>query len=433
MGMWNAAPDKDSGTAMYFVKPLQVLQDLIDVAKSYKAGSVGYFTSASIASLQTAITAAETALDNNNYSTAELQAAIDALETVQPEEGKFYVIKSATTDGRSGKKIYVNNNGGMNFEDATTMAHVFQFVDAGDNTFYLKSVERGTYLSTNKAHNGGQQQAKALTIEDAKALAIANMGRENVVSLIPAGGAMIHAQEANSSVVAWNNTDNTGASAWIIEEVSLDDIAHTVTISASAQWSTLVLGYNATIPAGVKAYAVTATGASYATLTEVTGTIPAGVAVLLNAEGIAEDTEYGFKYAESVTAVEGNLLVGTTLNANIEDANAYVLSMPTIDEVVQPVGLYKAALNVSTDTSNDGTAEEPTVTYEAFLNNAFKAYLPVAGASAPMFSLERGEGTTGVETAFSGEQTVVIYDLAGRRVEKMEKGIYIVNGKKVIK
>ena len=27
---------------------------------------------------------------------------------------------------------------------------------------------------------------------------------------------------------------------------------------------------------------------------------------------------------------------------------------------------------------------------------------------------------------------VVIYDLAGRRVEKMEKGIYIVNGKKVV-
>ena len=31
------------------------------------------------------------------------------------------------------------------------------------------------------------------------------------------------------------------------------------------------------------------------------------------------------------------------------------------------------------------------------------------------------------------EEATVIYDLLGRRVEKMEKGIYIVNGKKVIK
>jgi hypothetical protein len=37
---------------------------------------------------------------------------------------------------------------------------------------------------------------------------------------------------------------------------------------------------------------------------------------------------------------------------------------------------------------------------------------------------------TGIEkTTVNGEQTTVIYDLTGRRVEK---GIYIVNGKKVI-
>ena len=33
----------------------------------------------------------------------------------------------------------------------------------------------------------------------------------------------------------------------------------------------------------------------------------------------------------------------------------------------------------------------------------------------------------------NADAELVIYDLSGRRVEKMEKGIYIVNGKKVIK
>ena len=69
-----------------------------------------------------------------------------------------------------------------------------------------------------------------------------------------------------------------------------------------------------------------------------------------------------------------------------------------------------------------------------FTNHAFKAYLPVAeGDAAPaMFSFGRGEGTTGIEQIVNNEN-VVIYDLAGRRVQKMEKGIYIVNGKKVIR
>ena len=107
------------------------------------------------------------------------------------------------------------------------------------------------------------------------------------------------------------------------------------------------------------------------------------------------------------------------------DANTtcYVLAKPAAEEGEEenPVGFYKAALNQSSNA--------------AFLNNANKVYLPVAaGAEAPaMFSFGRGEGTTGIETAVSGEQTVVIYDLAGRRVEKMEKGIYIVNGKKVVR
>ena len=40
-------------------------------------------------------------------------------------------------------------------------------------------------------------------------------------------------------------------------------------------------------------------------------------------------------------------------------------------------------------------------------------------------------GETGID-AVEAEEEVVIYDLTGRRVEKMEKGIYIVNGRKVV-
>jgi hypothetical protein len=41
---------------------------------------------------------------------------------------------------------------------------------------------------------------------------------------------------------------------------------------------------------------------------------------------------------------------------------------------------------------------------------------------------------TGIQdpTFSNPNNEIVVYDLAGRRVKKMEKGIYIMNGKKVV-
>ena len=67
----------------------------------------------------------------------------------------------------------------------------------------------------------------------------------------------------------------------------------------------------------------------------------------------------------------------------------------------------------------------------AFLNNGFKAYLPKTGA-AQALRFNFG-GTTAIESVVNGiNANAAIYDLSGRRVEKATKGIYIVNGKKMI-
>ena len=63
-----------------------------------------------------------------------------------------------------------------------------------------------------------------------------------------------------------------------------------------------------------------------------------------------------------------------------------------------------------------------------------KAYLNVhgsAGARAIYFDFG---GETGIlETENGDVKTENCYDLSGRRVEKAQKGVYIVNGKKVLK
>ena len=340
-------------------------------------------------------------------ATQELQTEVAAKATLNlPVANKYYnIISSCTKDHRAGQQVYVNNGGGMQFakvgQVASSISRVFQFVPATDGKFYIYNVERGVYMES-------VGTATTTDVTGAKAVTIANMGKDNIVKIVPDGQSMMHAQDAGSKIVGWNENAVNDGSAWTIEEVSIEDKAHAVTIS-DVQWSTLVLGYNAVIPEGVTAYAVASTNATSATLTEVEGTIPANEAVLLN--GVAGT--YEFKLAESaevVEAVEGNLLKGSTVNTYVAE-DAYVLAAK------DGVGLYKATRNQQENT---------------FLNNAFKAYLVVEGANAPMFSLERGEGTTSIEQV-AADAELVIYDLAGRRVEKMEKGIYIVNGKKVVK
>ena len=407
------------------------LQAVIDQVEAFvEAGvaggtTVGYLTSASVANVATALDAAKAAVASKEGCIAaqtNLQAAVAAVETIQPEEGKFYVIASAMpeSDGRSGQKMYPNNDGYMHFQAADAFANVFQFEDAGEGTFYLRNVQSGAYLNTAKGHGAGQQTMLAYNVEAAKSVTITNIGKANSVKIVPTGGAMMHAQAAGSSVVGWNNTDATGASAWTIQEVNIADYTHTVNVT-TAGWATLYLGYNATIPAGVKAYAV-AEVADYATLAEVTGVLPANQAVLLE----AAEGAYEFDYATGTPAsIATNLLKGTVYNTNITEA-AYVLGYVNTE-----VGFYTAAFNVSTDKTNDDPEDAPVVTYEAFKNNAFKAYLPKAAGASLTLRFNFGE-TTGIEGIIeSTNANAVIFDLSGRRVAKMQKGIYIVNGKKV--
>ena len=73
----------------------------------------------------------------------------------------------------------------------------------------------------------------------------------------------------------------------------------------------------------------------------------------------------------------------------------------------------------------------------AFTNGAHKAYLKILKSEftgQPVRGFAFKGTTTGVESVESSNNAPqAIYDLTGRRVSKAEKGIYIINGKKVIK
>ena len=153
-------------------------------------------------------------------------------------------------------------------------------------------------------------------------------------------------------------------------------------------------------------------------MTKIEGNVvPAETAVILKGEA----APYNLTIGGTPETINGNNLYGTVASTYVTE-DAYVLAKPTIEGVVQEVGLYKAAKNQQNN--------------QSWLNNGFKAYLPADAVPAGARFLSFDFGTETAIDELKGENgnvKTVIYDLAGRRVQGAQKGIFIVNGVKVIK
>ena len=217
-------------------------------------------------------------------------------------------------------------------------------------------------------------------------------------------------------------TEESANDSWYLQKVT----SLPVTVS-EVGYSSFYTPVDMEIPIGVTANIIKTVSDNEATLVPVTGIIPASTGLILEAnEG---SYEFAIAEGEPTADVEGNLLTGSTAKTLVEAEagfNYYALANKN-----GKVALYKATLNKNAD----GSAATENGTH--FINNANKAYLPIkitSEAFAPaMFSFGRGEGTTSIDNAqLTIDNATIIYDLTGRRVEKMEKGIYIVNGRKVV-
>ena len=109
---------------------------------------------------------------------------------------------------------------------------------------------------------------------------------------------------------------------------------------------------------------------------------------------------------------------GAGNNYNVTNDNIRAFNINTADSR-NPIGFYKVKSNVTNIPGN-----------KAFL------VLTNAEAQAKGFVLEFEDGgTTGIETIENSKHSAedgVYYDLQGRRVENPTRGVYIVNGKKVV-
>ena len=189
-------------------------------------------------------------------------------------------------------------------------------------------------------------------------------------------------------------------------EVHLGYARATMAVNAEAKYGTFCAPYAVEVPADVQAYTVPSVATNgKLTLTEVANTIPANTPVVLYAEAGLEAVET-FGVAEDGTPVAG-LLTGV-FEETTAPAGSYVLQ-----NLNEKVGFYQVA-----------AGSQPTV-------GANRCYLTASSSIKAFFFDEDATGIANMKG--HNDQNGIIYNLAGQRLNKVQKGINIINGKKILK
>ena len=380
-------------------------QHIID----YKGEGLGYYNNTDAVEEKVAATPENTVA---GYTAAfvALDDAIDNAFFALPEAGKFYRIKSkvasryVTAPANTGVQMIMSTETSVN------------------NILYLDSEKHLLVYGTGYYING--KNHAILGYKDTYTFEPSKNGVKGALAIKP--GTQNYWHDNTAKLDAWQNGTNENCD-WIVEEVTTLPV--TVTAAqvnfngATKCVSTLFAPVALEVPAGITAY-IGVNEDNYLAMEPIEeGIIPANTGVILMADEAEEAKTYDFAIlAEAGTAIEAenNIITGTVAKTIITPAantTCYVLAMKD-----EKVGLYRASLN-----KNDG---------KGFINNACKAYIPVTGgqnAPALVMRFGRGQGTTEIELpTANGQQPTAVYDLQGRRVLNPTKGMYIINGKKVV-
>ena len=228
--------------------------------------------------------------------------------------------------------------------------------------------------------------------------------------------AIAEAQTIDENSVQAMYDFNTGTNGQMIQDY-LNEVAtygalfnHQFTVTH--QYGTIILPCPSTKPDGITFYSCSATEEDGTTLT-----LTDGGNMEANKPYIYEST-VGNKYT----------IIGWDKGSRANHENGWLTGSLAGAGKNVPAGSYVLAANKNTGKQafyiTDGTVTCPQ----------FKCYLTVPGESATKAFYFDGNGeTTGIESIFGGnDEETIIFDLAGRRLNKLQKGVNIVNGRKVL-
>ena len=268
------------------------------------------------------------------------------------------------------------------------------YFNVGDNAYLYASSNSSNQMKTATLSTVGDNGKATITIDETDYLATIDFqGTNSRKEVRYNGGGSSNLFACYATTQATNN----GIVKPQIYRYVPGTPANTFNITiGSAGYKTLVSSVDFETPEGVTAYIVTASSASSATLTSVSE-VPAGTPVILKGSGTVT-----LDVIDNAATVNGNLLQVSTENTG---NGVYVLANKN-----DVVGFYL---------------------WKGGSLGAGRVYLPAPAGAREFIGF--GDEATGIKD-YTRETTTNnrCYNLNGQRVDAHQKGLYIVNGKKVI-
>ena len=321
-----------------------------------------------------------------SYSASEYKSYLEALNAAikKPADG-YYVLKNVNTGS------YLKMDDVISVGAAKTDADAIIKLTNSGTGFNLQI--QGTYIQV-PSYN------IQVATNSSPAVLYAFAQTPGVIKVGTTEGAHSYMNYTDGIVKGFTPTTNTGW--WNLED------AKTVTVNLNSDgaepatyYATFCAPFSYTV-SGATAYTMKENG-DYLVPTAVEGEVAAGTPVLLKGTSATATLTIGTGY--ETTPATGTALTGTYLAATIEGANDYVLG---IDGGV--VGFYHW------DSNNLA---------------ANRAYVDTP-ASVNAYNID-WSGETGINAIGNVQSTNnAVFNLAGQRVQKAQKGLYIVNGKKML-
>ena len=383
---------------------------------------VGYPTAD--AATRTALTTAVAGTDAAAIVTALEAYKNDKTSIQMPEDGKAYVITNIhKTGGKRYMKYKEDGTSMVARDDAAELPIEATYICHKVGDKYVFANNSGTYLTwrgnaTGDCTNSNKGYTTSYNADYNTFTVAAN---PNVFGCLSFGAKRGNEESTSQSYYIVTKTgsfekagldnyyDDNNSSAFTFEEVTYPN---TITFNAAkningvSHIATFSAPFATIIPAGVKAYYVSAKGTE-ATMTAIDAqAIPANQGVILTSESGDAATMVPAA-GETAATITGNQLGHSAGAAKALTAGEdYILGNGT-----------------------EGTAFYPCKAGSLPIN---KAYLLGNGGESAI-AMNFGNAVTGINTiAAPASAKAPIFDLSGRRVVKATKGLYIQNGKKII-
>ena len=225
---------------------------------------------------------------------------------------------------------------------------------------------------------------------------------------------------AIANVVGFPGKFNTTLQLNVFEGTAVEETGYNLAVSAAGYATYFNSAKAFTMPIGATGYVWDEGKIEFAYDSE--DNVPANEPLVVKAPTGNYALLFSSFTDETLKSAGKNDLEGTDDETAITDDDAYYF--------------YGLSLNASSDPASVGFYwMNPTGA--AFTNGAHKAYLKLAkntsAGSQAVNGFPFNGTTTGIEQIEAGADAKnTIYDLSGRRVNKAAKGIYILNGKKVL-